>query len=493
MKKSAFRIFIIVIISICLLVSWSRQLNITPSIKIKFNDTLYKGNVSGKLIFLFSKDTTEQLVYWVNPDKPHPVYTYDINNWNPKDTILINQFSDEWFTKFSELKGEYSCRVLFDINTEERSSFVAKENGYSKKYKYAFKIADEENLFFSIDNKFDGWLFNESDTIKELKLKSKLLTEFWGKDIFIKSAVVLPKGFDSKNENYQVVYVLPGFGSSHASVTNGTGQIDRYGMNKAGRDKIFVFMNGEFFQGYHHFADSENNGPWGKAFIEEFVPLVNETYGINADKSKNYLMGQSSGAWSAIWLLINYPDFFEHAFAASPDPIDFRAHAFDIYKDNSSYYYPKNADSIELVKGRKTRELANLEFVLGEFGQIRTWEATFSPKNENGEIMLLFDRESGNINSKVAEYWSNYDISKIINSDPNKYRQIISKKLHIFVSKDDPYDLNKSIELFEEMLKKNKVSADINYYNGLGHNVWTDELRLYIHVELNRPQSEAVN
>ena len=38
-----------------------------------------------------------------------------------------------------------------------------------------------------------------------------------------------------------------------------------------------------------------------------------------------------------------------------------------------------------------------------------------------------------------------------------------------------------SIELFEEMLKRNTIGADINYYDGLGHNVWTDELKLYIH------------
>jgi len=480
-KKTIISPLIFLMITTCFVFICTNQSYSTSTIQVKFNDSLYKENVSGKLIFLLSKDTTEQLIYWVNPDNPHPVYTYDIVNWNLKDTIVINLFVEEWYKKFSELSGNYVCRVLFDMNTEERSSFVAKDNGYSKKYNYHFNAENTKTLFFNIDKKFEGWVFKESETMKEVILKSKFLTEFWGKDIYIKSAVLLPENFNLHNEDYQIVYILPGFASSHASVSYGTGQIDRYGINKVGKDKIFVFMNGEFFQGYHHFADSKNNGPWGKAFIEEFIPFINKTYGMNPDKSKNYLIGQSSGAWSAIWLLINYPNCFEHAFAASPDPIDFRAHGFDIYKNNANYYYPKDVDSLGMEKGNKTKDLAKLEFVLNEFGQIRSWEATFSPKNEDGNIMFLFDRESGNINPTTAEYWSNYDISKIVNSNPDKYKEVVSKKLHIFVSNDDPYGLNKSVELFEDMLKNINLKADINYYNRLGHNVWTDELRLYIH------------
>jgi len=479
--KSILKTAVLLSIAFFLLISCKNQPDNSSLIKVKLDDSLFIENASGKLIFLFSQDTTEQLIYWVNPEKPHPVYTYNIDNWNPKDTIIINQFADEWYTKFSELDGEYSCRVLFDINTEERSSFVVKGNGYSKTYRHVFETQNKEELLFSVDNIFEGWVFNESDTIKEIILKSELLSEFWKKDIFIKSAVILPKGFNSKEDNYKVVYILPGFGSSHASVTYGSGQIDRYGMNKVGENKIFVFMNGEFFQGYHHFADSENNGPWGKAFIEEFMPFINETFDIKADSSKNYLMGQSSGAWAAIWLQINYPDYFAHTFAASPDPIDFRAHGYDIYKNNSNYYYPRNADSIEIEKGNKNKEFAKLEFVLGEFGQIRSWEATFSPKAKSGKTRLLFDRETGDIDPEIAEYWRNYDIAAIINNNTEKYRKIVSEKLHIFVSKDDPYGLNMSIELFEEMLKRNTIGADINYYDGLGHNVWTDELQLYIH------------
>lgn len=451
------------------------------NIKVKISDTLYGRIISGKLIFLYSKDTSAYLVFGVDPQNPHPVFTYDIEDWNPEDTIFINQFNDEWYKKFTDLKGEYACRVILDINNEERSSFVAGGNGYSKRLKQFIDPSEQTVTLFEINNKFDGWSFTESETIKEVKVRSELLSDFWKKDIFIQSAVILPKDFNPENNDYKVVYVFPGFGSSHASITYGTGQIDRYGMNTTGRPKVFVFMNGEFFQGYHHFADSENNGPWGTAFIREFIPFIEHKYGLENDNLKRFLMGQSSGAWTALWLQISYPGYFEHTFAASPDPVDFRVQGYNIYKRKSNYYYPENADSSGIAEGDNTKLYARLEDVLGEFGQVRSWEATFSPKTAEGDIAQLFDRGSGNINPETADKWKRYDISRIILNDPEKYGPIVTKKVHIFVSTDDPYGLNKSIELFNDELKKLNMEADINYYEGLGHNVWIGKMREYIH------------
>ncbi len=450
-------------------------------LKIKINDTIYEENITGKLILLFNSDTTDQLIYGVNPISPGSVFTYDIEDWNPRDTIVITQFKDEWYKKFSELNGEYVCRAILDKNSEDRSSFVAKDNGYSKRQKQIINKNAAKNILFEIENKFDGWVFSESETIKEVIVRSNLLSEFWRKDIYIRSAVIVPENLNCESNHYKIVYVFPGFGSNYASVTYGTGQIDRYGINKTGDPKIFVFMDCEFFQGYHHFADSDNNGPWGRAFIEEFIPNVENISGVNQNNVSRFLMGQSSGAWAALWLQVSFPEYFKHTFAASPDPIDFRAHGNNIYQKPSNYYYPANVDSAAINRGDKVKLYAKLEDVLGEFGQIRTWEATFSGKTPDGGIALLFDRESGNINPDVAEQWSRYDISKLIRDNPNKYKQTVSGKLHIFVSMDDPYGLNKSIELIEDVVKKTKIKVDIKYFNGLGHNVWTDELRKYIH------------
>jgi len=463
-------------------------------IEVKICDTLYNDVVSGKLIFLFDKDTSSNVIYGVNQKEPHPVFTYDIIDWNLEDTIFITEFEDEWYHQFSELDGEYVCRVIFDADTLSRSSFVTKGNAYSTRAKYTFSTDEKAMLSFNIDNKFKGWIFNESDNIKEIKYRSSQLSSFWGYDMHIESAIIFPDNYN-ENKEYSIVYIFPGFGSNHASVTYGTGLIDRYGINTVGKEKIFIYMNAEFFQGYHHFVDSENNGPWGKAFIEEFIPYIESTYCRKTNETQRFLIGQSSGAWTAIWLQVNYPNLFNGAFAGSPDPIDFRAHGFNIYKEKSNYYFPENPDSIAIIKGRRSRLYAELENIIGEYGQIRTWEATFSQKNSEGDIEPLFDRKSGNINPEAAKYWRKYDISKIIQKNTDTLRNSISGKLHIYVSMDDPHELYKSIELFETVLKENRIKADIKYFNGLGHFVWTNKLRSEIHgiIDSEHPHQPSGN
>ena len=51
------------------------------------------------------------------------------------------------------------------------------------------------------------------------------------------------------------------------------------------------------------------------------------------------MYGGSTGGWEALAAQMFYPDEFNGAFAACPDPIDFRAYTVvDIYKDSNAYY-----------------------------------------------------------------------------------------------------------------------------------------------------------
>lgn len=477
--------FLWIVVLIIIASSCNREHSDEFVLSVKLNDAIFRDEVSGKLIFLFDQDTSSSLVYGVNPYTPHPVFTYDLEEWNPADTLFIDRFTDEWFLPYSELDGEYAFRVLFDLDTTKRSSFVVKGNGYSEKQKFTFAKGGSNQISVDIDQTFKGWLFEETEHLQEEKFRSGVLSDFWRYDMFIESAVLLPEDYDMSDKEYPLVFVFPGFGSNHASITYGTGQIDRYGMNIVGEEKIFVFMNAEFFQGYHHFADSENNGPWGKAFTKEFLPYIEGRYRVKKSPSQPKLMGQSSGAWTAVWLQVNYPELFGGAFAASPDPLDFRAHAFDIYLPNSNFYYPSDPDSAAIKEGNIKKLYVELEHLLDEFGQLRTWEASFSPRNQDGSIAQLFDRNTGQINPVVVNHWQLYDISKMIALNPVKYQEHLSGKLHIFVAQDDPYGLATSVELIEVVLEENRIAADIQFFTGLGHNVWTDELRKHIHTSMD--------
>ena len=87
---------------------------------------------------------------------------------------------------------------------------------------------------------------------------------------------------------------------------------------------LYVYLNAQFPLGHHEFADSVNNGPWGKALTTEFIPQLEAKYGAAATPAGRFLTGHSSGGWSSLWLQVNYPEFFGGVWSTAPDPVDFR-------------------------------------------------------------------------------------------------------------------------------------------------------------------------
>ncbi len=451
--------------------------------EVSVHDSIYTKPVSGKLLFLFSKDTNATLIWGPNPFNPKPFYRIDVDNWDTKKPLLVEDFPNFWLLPIDSLKGKYAIQVILDVDTLQRN-YLAKGNYYSAKEIINIDPNKLNSYHININKPSPYWEFNESELITEEQYQSSYLSDFWNTPMYIKAGIVLPTSyFKHPEKKYPVVFVFPGFASDHATVSNGKGQINRYGMNTFGNEKIFVFCNGEFWNGYHHYADSENNGPWGKAFTEEFIPYIESKY--RTISNKRYLMGQSSGAWTSIWLQVNYPDLFDGAFAASPDPIDFRATGNNIYRNNANFYSSdnKNTNDVLFIK-----QFALMEQTINEYDQFKTWESTYGKKDKSGHYYQLFDRETGAINPKVAEQWKKYDISLIIKAKPSYYQEKLEGKLHIFVSNDDDYGLGESVRLFKKVADSLEIKTDIQFFDGLGHNVWTDELRSSIHNIIDNSQ-----
>jgi len=88
---------------------------------------------------------------------------------------------------------------------------------------------------------------------------------------------------------------------------------------------IWVLLDESCPGGTHEFADSVNNGPWGQALVQEFIPYIEKTYRADAKRDSRLLTGHSSGGWASLWLEVNYPEIFGGSWPVSPDPVDFRS------------------------------------------------------------------------------------------------------------------------------------------------------------------------
>ena len=86
--------------------------------------------------------------------------------------------------------------------------------------------------------------------------------------------------------------------------------------------------------------------------------------------------------------------------------------------------------------------------------QFDIWQAVYSPVGEDGYPQPIFDKATGEIDQKVAEYWkAHYDLNAKLQRDWATLGPKLQGKLHIYVGSADTYFLNNAVYLMEDFLK----------------------------------------
>lgn len=345
----------------------------------------------------------------------------------------------------------------------------------------------------------------DTEYIKHIKMRSELLSEFWGTDVYLGAHVLLPEGFD---ENPQARYPLMVFHGHFPSDFGGfrteppdpdlepvySARFDLDGYNLIEQQEAYDFYQTWISDDFPRFliievqhptpyyddsyaVNSASQGPYGDAITYELIPYIEEQFRGIGEGWARFTYGGSTGGWEAMAVQTFYPDEYNGAFAACPDPIDFRAYMnINIYEDKNAYYYdsqfqkvprPAHRDYLGHVDASQY-DYNRLEAVLGDKNrsgqQYDIWEATFSPMGDDGYPVRLWDKETGVINKEVAEYWrENYDLRYILERDWSILGPKLEGKLHIYVGDMDNYYLNNAVYLTEEFLE----STTNPYYGGV--------------------------
>lgn len=204
--------------------------------------------------------------------------------------------------------------------------------------------------------------FPETDTLKLFERRSELLTAFQGRDMTVRASVVLPPDRRT-GEALPVCWSIHGFGGSHRSGIRRAKDLAE-GMAKGTQPRMaYVFLDASCPLGHHEFADSVNNGPWGKALTTEFVPALEAHFQVGGTPEARFLTGHSSGGWSSLWLQITYPTFFGGTWSTAPDSVDFRDFTgIDIYRFANAFTDP-DGKPIPLVRRKGEWALTIQQFV----------------------------------------------------------------------------------------------------------------------------------
>ena len=118
-----------------------------------------------------------------------------------------------------------------------------------------------------------------------------------------------------------------------------------------------------------------------------------------------------------------------------------------------------------------------MDDAIGRGGQLRSFEAVFSPLDADGQPQKLWDRRTGQIDPAVAKAWEKYDIHLILERNWPALGPQLAGKLHIITGELDTFYLDGAVRKLAESLKALGSDAAIEIVPGKGHSdVRTPEL-----------------
>ncbi len=316
--------------------------------------------------------------------------------------------------------------------------------------------------------------FGKQPGIDEFKLTSPSLTSFAGRDVEILAGVVAP--LDMKPaEQLPVVYNVHGFGGCHRMALLQGPELQQQMQAGTMPRMLYVFLHGMCASGHHEFADSANNGPWGRALTQEFIPELEKECGGVGEPWARFVTGHSSGGWSSLWLQITYPDVFGGCWSTAPDPVDFRDFTgVDIYGFDNAFADP-DGQPIMLMRRNGKFVVSIRQFVEQEHrneptsGQFYSFNAVFSPRAEDGTPMPLFDWQTGKVDPAVASAWRKYDIALTLTEHWPTLGPKLRGRLHVYVGTLDTFRLEGAVHLLKEVVDELGSDAEIVFAEGRDH------------------------
>ncbi|MEM7548492.1 MAG: hypothetical protein AAF363_02385 [Bacteroidota bacterium] len=490
-----------------------------------FDASLLEEPVDGRLLLLLSTDNSAEPRFQIN-DGPNTqlVFGQNIEGMEADQSIVFN--SDQFgypIKSISQLEpGEYWIQAVlhvyetFNLSTGHTVK-LPMDNGEGQQwnrspgnfYSTPKKITIEPNATTDFSIKLDQVIPpieepEDTEWIKHIKMKSKLLSDFWGRDMYLGAHVLLPKGFNEHPEAKYPLMIFHGhyphdFGGFRTTPPDPdlepdySARFDMKGYNiiqqQEAYNQYLQWISNDFprfliieiqhptpYYDDSYAVNSASQGPYGDAITYELIPHIEEMFRGQGEPWSRFLYGGSTGGWEALAVQVMYPDEYNGCFAACPDPIDFRAYTLvDLYEYDNAYFYESEHKKVPIPAHRDYLGAVNSdmedsnhkELALGDKSrsgqQFDIWEATYSPQGEDGYPVRIWDKKTGAINKEVAEYWKeNYDLRYILERDWNKLGPKLQGKINIYCGDMDNYYLNNAVYLMEEFLE----NTTDPYYDG---------------------------
>jgi len=495
-----------------------------PSFAVSFGPEVSGLALDGRLLLILSKDDTREPRMQVRPGvNAVQIFGMNVDDIIPGEFMVLDEtvfgyphdsLSDvpagEYFVqavlhKYDTFNLSNGKTVKLPMDQGEGQRWAVSPGNLLSEPRTVNVGYSGEPIAIELDRVIDE-IVPPADTkfIKHVKIKSEMLSEFWGRDMYLGAHVLLPAGFDEHPDARYPLAVFHGHFPADFEGFRTEPPDEDLECESSSNDDVICYNRIEQEEAYDFYqkwigpdlprmliiqiqhanpyyddsyaVNSENLGPYGDAITYELIPYIEEQFRGIGEGWARFLYGGSTGGWEAFGVQVLYPDEFNGTFAACPDSLDFRHYsATNIYSDENAYRMKGDFNTVERPAYRDylgnisvTMEDENhMELVIGDKsrsgGQWDVWEAVYSPMGEDGYPMRIWDKRTGQIDHTVAAYWrENYDMRHILQRDWETLGPKLEGKLHVFVGDMDNFHLNNAVYLLEEFLE----STTEPYYDG---------------------------
>ncbi len=321
----------------------------------------------------------------------------------------------------------------------------------------------------------------DSERVKFVKIRSDVLSEFWGHDMYIGANVLLPAGYDTDTDTYYPTMYSQGHFPGRSAPFGYREPGDDGGGPGGGRSAGFreFWLSDESpkmiavsirdanpYYDTSYSVNSANVGPYGDAIHEELIPYLESRFRMIPESWARTLSGGSTGGWEAVAMQLYYPETYGGSWGWCPDSLDFNYYQIvNVYEDTNAYYTEYDWMKVERPNARRadgnvrsTVKMENdYERTVGpdsrSAGQWAIWEAVYSPVGDNGYPARIWDPVTGEVNPEVARYWlENYDLTHYLRTNWSTVGESLRGKIHVAVGDMDSYYLELGVYMFEELV-----------------------------------------
>jgi len=475
--------------------------------------------LDGRLLLILSNDPSEEPRMQISlAPRTQMIFGTDIDGLQPGQSATIDDTAFGYPVRYlHDVKpGEYYVQVVLNrYETFHRADGhtvklhmdqgegqhwnISPTNLYSKPVKITIGAGGNANaqpIAVSLDQEIPA-IPAPKDTkyIRHMRIQSPLLTKFWGRPMFLSANILVPEGFDEHpNAHFPLAifedhfnHDFEGFRTEPPDPNLKPDYSERFhisGYNRIQQEEEYKFYqqwiapkfprllvaqinHANPYYDDSYAVDSANLGPYGEAIETELIPAIEKQFRAIGQGWARFVYGGSTGGWESIAVQMFYPDHYNGAFIACPDPVDFRAYTnINLYKDKNAFFIQGPHTQVAQPDYRDylghtiaTTQSANqYELALGDHArsgeQFDIWQAVYGPVGPDGYPTQIFNKETGEIDPKVAAYWKeHYDLSDILQRNWPTLGPKLRGKLRIYVGSADNYMLNNAVYLIEDFLK----------------------------------------